>query len=217
MNEARKKLIILGAGNFAEEVLEIVLETGDFEVSCFAEGLDRKNCGKSIAGIPVVWVDDLVQYDTSHLLLCGIGSPKRKNIVDQIAAVPFKFATVIHPTSHISPTVRMGKDVLIGVGSILATGSTLGDHVIFNRAVVAGHHVSIGSYVTLSPGVNIGGGSSIGEAAFIGMGAIILDHISVGSHSIVGAGAVVTRDVPDYVQVLGIPARVTKTLVKEEL
>jgi len=39
---------------------------------------------------------------------------------------------------------------------------------------------------------------------------VVLDHLSVGARSIVGAGAVVTRDVPDNVQVVGVPARIVK-------
>jgi acetyltransferase-like isoleucine patch superfamily enzyme len=42
------------------------------------------------------------------------------------------------------------------------------------------------------------------------MGAVVLDHIHVGSHSVIAAGAVVTRNVPDNVQVAGIPARIVK-------
>jgi acetyltransferase-like isoleucine patch superfamily enzyme len=44
------------------------------------------------------------------------------------------------------------------------------------------------------------------------MGAVILDGISVGSNSVVGAGAVVTKDVPGSVQVMGIPARISKEI-----
>jgi acetyltransferase-like isoleucine patch superfamily enzyme len=42
------------------------------------------------------------------------------------------------------------------------------------------------------------------------MGALILNTISVGAHSVVGAGAVVTRNVPDHVQVVGIPAAIVR-------
>lgn len=71
-------------------------------------------------------------------------------------------------------------------------------------------YTTIGDYVTISPGANIAGCVTIGEGTYIGMGAIILSYIKIGSHSVVGAGAVVTKDVPDNVQVLGIPARITK-------
>jgi acetyltransferase-like isoleucine patch superfamily enzyme len=50
----------------------------------------------------------------------------------------------------------------------------------------------------------------IGDRTYIGMGAVILNSLTIGSRVVVGAGAVVTKDVPDGVQVLGVPARITK-------
>lgn len=45
------------------------------------------------------------------------------------------------------------------------------------------------------------------KGAFIGNNATILPGVTVGEHAIVGAGAVVTKDVPNYATVVGIPAR----------
>lgn len=56
---------------------------------------------------------------------------------------------------------------------------------------------------------------TIGEGAYVGMGAIVLERITIGGYSVIGAGAVVTRDVPQHVQVMGIPARITKENVEE--
>jgi acetyltransferase-like isoleucine patch superfamily enzyme len=50
----------------------------------------------------------------------------------------------------------------------------------------------------------------VGLGADIGMNASILPGVHVGAHSIVGAGAVVTRDVPEYAIVAGVPARVVR-------
>jgi acetyltransferase-like isoleucine patch superfamily enzyme len=50
----------------------------------------------------------------------------------------------------------------------------------------------------------------VGLGADIGMNASILPGVRVGAHSIVGAGAVVTRDIPDYAIVAGVPARVIR-------
>lgn len=50
----------------------------------------------------------------------------------------------------------------------------------------------------------------IGDDVWIGARAIILPGVNIGSHSVVGAGAVVTKDVPDYSVVGGVPAKVIK-------
>ena len=46
--------------------------------------------------------------------------------------------------------------------------------------------------------------------AWIGAGAIILPDVTVGEYSIVGAGAVVTKNVPPYTVVVGVPAKPIK-------
>ena len=52
----------------------------------------------------------------------------------------------------------------------------------------------------------------IRKGAWIGGGATILPGVTIGKYAIVGAGAIVTKDVPDYSVVVGIPAKVVKTL-----
>ncbi len=52
----------------------------------------------------------------------------------------------------------------------------------------------------------------IKKNASVGSSATILCGITVGENSIVGAGAVVTKDVPPYTVVAGVPARIIKKL-----
>ena len=51
---------------------------------------------------------------------------------------------------------------------------------------------------------------TIDDDAWIGSGAIVLRGVHIGQGSVVGAGAVVTKDVPPYVVVAGVPARIIK-------
>lgn len=55
----------------------------------------------------------------------------------------------------------------------------------------------------------------IGDDVWIGGGAIVLAGVRIGDRSVVGAGAVVTKDVPSDVVVVGNPARVVKRLLPE--
>lgn len=56
----------------------------------------------------------------------------------------------------------------------------------------------------------------IGKFVYIGYGAIILPGVTVGDHSLIGAGAVVTKDVPEGSVVAGNPARVLRSLAQDE-
>jgi acetyltransferase-like isoleucine patch superfamily enzyme len=51
---------------------------------------------------------------------------------------------------------------------------------------------------------------TVAYGADIGMNASILPGVHIGAHSIIGAGAVVTRDVPEYAIAAGVPARVIR-------
>ena len=52
----------------------------------------------------------------------------------------------------------------------------------------------------------------VGRGASIGSHATLLPGIVVGEHALVGAGSVVTRDVPAYAVVVGVPARVVGSM-----
>lgn len=53
---------------------------------------------------------------------------------------------------------------------------------------------------------------TIKQGAYIGTGAILLPGVSVGRESVVGAGAVVTKNIPDKTVAVGVPAKSIKKL-----
>jgi acetyltransferase-like isoleucine patch superfamily enzyme len=57
------------------------------------------------------------------------------------------------------------------------------------------------------PDLNVFGNIRIKDNCFIGMNSIILPNVTIGPHAVVGAGSVVTKDVPAYTVVAGVPAK----------
>ena len=62
----------------------------------------------------------------------------------------------------------------------------------------------------MEQGVYSQGSIVIGDDVWLGAGAVVLDGVRIGKGCIVGAGAVVTKNLPDYAIAVGVPAKVTK-------
>lgn len=206
-----QSLLILGAGRFAVEVAELIGDVPTLEVAAFAQNADRSAEGVSEIGLPVLWLDDLADWTTTHRAVCAVGSAGRRKLIERAVEIGFSFATVVHPSAYVSASVRLHEGALLSAGAIVAAHTSIGRHVIVNRGALIGHHTEIGDFANLGPGANIAGSCVVGASAQIGMGATILDHISIGENAVVGAGSVVTRNVPAGVRVLGVPARVSAT------
>ncbi len=209
MTSARP-VLILGTRTFAVEVADLASDIVGLTIAGFVENLDRDLAGSQLEDLPVHWVDDLPALAQTHAAVCALSTTQRARYIAQAAAYGIPFATLVHPSAHVSRSATIGEGAIVGAGAIIAAHAQIGRHVIVNRGALVGHHTRIGDYVTLGPGVNIGGCCDIGAATYLGIGAIVLDKLVIGTHSLVGAGAVVTRPVADRVQVMGVPARVTR-------
>jgi acetyltransferase-like isoleucine patch superfamily enzyme len=100
----------------------------------------------------------------------------------------------------INPRVSMDggrAGIVIGEGARIATGATIYafDHGFDPRAPIREQPVTSRGIV-------------IGRDVWIGAQAGIIDGVTIGDHAVVGMGAVVTKDVPAWAIVGGVPARV---------
>lgn len=97
-------------------------------------------------------------------------------------------------------TVTIGRYVLIGPHVYIGTGN----HGYTNHAL------------PIQRQKNLGGKIRIGDDVWIGAKAVILPGVTIGRGAIVGAGAVVTKDVPPFAIVGGVPAKVIKYRFNKE-
>ena len=126
---------------------------------------------------------------------------------------------------------RVGKGFHVGRSVSIGTGFIAGDYVYVGPQSQLPPHVHVGNYSSLSTRVAIVGSdhnydnpgvpivfsgrpqscvTTIGADVLIGHGAVLLRGITIGNGAVVGAGAVVTKDVPPYAVIAGIPAKVLR-------
>jgi len=106
----------------------------------------------------------------------------------------------------ISPRVKVGNNVKIQNNVSVYTGVELEDDVFCGPSMVFTNVVNPRSHIVRK---NEYRPTLIKRGASIGANATIVCGVTLGKYSFVGAGAVVTRDVPDYALMVGVPATQT--------
>lgn len=121
---------------------------------------------------------------------------------------------------HLQGSIKIGNKVLFAKNTFIDYSGEIiiDDNVKFGAGVsIESHHRDLEAYKN-GKDINIPTKLHICENAYIGTHAIILDSCNyIGKLARVGAGAVVTKDIPDYAVAVGVPAKVVKIIPHEEL
>jgi UDP-2-acetamido-3-amino-2,3-dideoxy-glucuronate N-acetyltransferase len=132
--------------------------------------------------------------------------------------------TSIWHVSHILKGSRIGKSCKIGQNVVIGPNATIGNGVKIQNNVSVYEGVTLEDYVFCGPSMvftNVFNPRSeiprmgelkptlVKKGATLGANCTIVCGISIGQYAFIGAGAVVTKDVPDYALVVGAPARIT--------
>jgi acetyltransferase-like isoleucine patch superfamily enzyme len=139
---------------------------------------------------------------------------------------------IIGDQSCVRERVTVGDDVVVGRGSLIENDTTIGALTKIQADAYITAYSTLEDNVFIAPCVvttndNFMGrterrheliaGPTIRRGARIGGGAVLCPGIEIGEEAFVGAGAVVTKDVPARMLVVGNPARVLREVSAEEL
>jgi acetyltransferase-like isoleucine patch superfamily enzyme len=139
---------------------------------------------------------------------------------------------ILGDQSCVRERVTIGDDVVLGRGSLVENDTTIGASTRIQAEAYITSYSTLEDEVFIAPCVvttnddfmgrterrrALTKGPIIRRGARVGGGAVLCPGVEIGEEAFVGAGAVVTKDVPARMVVVGNPARVLREVPEEEL
>lgn len=207
-----KPLWVIGAGGHAKVVIDTARSTGQFEVVGLLDD-NEDRWGRQLLGAEVRGAAsrEVTSGFGIGLAVIAIGSNRARAEVAQRLDGLVTWASLVHPTAHLSPGVRIGEGSVAFAGAIVQPDSVIGRYVILNTACSVDHDVTIGDFVHIAPGVRLAGNVRVEVGALIGIGCSVAPGCTIGAWATIGAGSVVVHDIPPGVTAKGVPAKYPKT------
>ena len=193
-----KRLAIIGAKEFAEQITDFAIQTGQFEVVGYYDNLVPK--GAVVNGRPVLGtVADAVSGFEGHVfdeIFIGVGYTRfdlREQFYLQLKGkVPF--ANIIMPSAEVAPTAQLGEGVYVGPHTTIAAHTVVDNNVFVHGNCLLGHDSHIHSHSYFSGRDYMAGFCDVGEKVFVGLSVCVADHIHITDNVWVGIGSIVAKD-----------------------
>ena len=215
-------IAVYGSGGFAREVMPLVKkekQTIDNNYYFIDDYLQKEGL---INGAKVLTYEKLIHDFSINSIYCSIAIANfkaRRKITEKCKQDGVKIISIKADNCCVMDEVIMGEGSILSPFVTITSNVTIGKSFHANLYSYVGHDCIIGDYVTFAPGVKCNGNVKINDNVFVGTGAIIHQGksnkpIIIGENSKIAAGAVVTKNIPENVTVIGNPAQV---LTKEHL
>ena len=204
----KNKLIIIGAGGYAKSVLDSI-DYNTYELVGF---IDERLESNEHLGYKVLAhnLEDISDKEDFYYFIAIGDNVKRKKWFDRLKENNLRIINIIDKTSIVSPRATIGEGCFIGKMAIVNSCAVIGDNAVINTKSLVEHGCTVKNHANISTNTTINGDVIVGEGTVLYSGVTVIGQRSVGNWSIVGAGAVVTKNIPDNIVAVGIPAKIIK-------
>lgn len=205
---------IYGASGFGKEVMPLVRQHYSQLNQDNIVFIDDSGRLEQLDGYKVLSYQQFMQHPATQkaVTIAIADSQVREKLNAKLVQDNIEIINVIANNALQYDNITMGKGSIICGFVHLTSNIKIGKGFHANIYSYIAHDCVIGDFVTFAPRVSCNGNVHIEDHAYIGTGAVLRQGtpdkpLIIGKGAIVGMGAVVTKDVPAGVTVVGNPAR----------
>lgn len=208
----RRRLVLIGAGEFAQIACEYFEHDSPYEVVAFS--VEREYLSQPVlADRPVVAYETLEETypPQDHDVFVAIPSSQlnrlRTRLYRGAKRKGYRLATYVSSRAFVWRNAQVGENCFIFENNVIQPFVTIGNNCVLWSGNHVGHRTVLHDNVFVASHAVISGYCDIGENCFIGVNATFNDHVKVAEDNVIGAGALVTRDTEPGRIYVGSPAR----------
>jgi sugar O-acyltransferase (sialic acid O-acetyltransferase NeuD family) len=202
------RLAILGASGHGKVVADAAELVGWDEVVFFDDAWPEltQNGPWAVVGDTAALLADAKGFDG---VVVAIGNNRIREVKQrELEVAGGRMVSVVHPAAVVSGYAVVGAGAVIFASAVVNACAEIGEGCIVNTGAVVEHDCVLGDFAHVSPNAVMAGGVRVGPLAWLGGCSSVRQLMEVGEGAVVGMGAIVTKDVPLGVTVVGNPARV---------
>jgi len=207
-----RRLVLIGAGEFALIACEYFQHDSDYEVVGFSvEGAYLTDT--TLADRPVVPYESLekrfppTEYEAFVAIPASQLNRLRTRFYQDAKSKGYRLATYVSTRAFVWRNVEIGENSFIFENNVIQPFVCIGNNCVLWSGNHVGHRTVIRDNVFVASHAVISGYCDIGEYSFIGVNATFNDHVRVATDNVIGAGALVTRDTEPGRVYVGSPAK----------
>jgi sugar O-acyltransferase (sialic acid O-acetyltransferase NeuD family) len=209
----KTKLVIVGAGEFAEIAYEYFTYDSDYSVSAFSvESAYMED--DTLCGLPIIPFEDIPElfppddYEVFVAIPASDMNQTRTRLFLESRKMGYKLASYISSKAFVWRNVIIGENCFIFENNTVQPFVTICDNVVLWSGNHIGHRTVIEANVFISSHVVVSGYCLIGENSFLGVNSTLNDNISIAKFSVLASGSLVNRNLVEENKIyIGSPVK----------
>jgi sugar O-acyltransferase (sialic acid O-acetyltransferase NeuD family) len=205
------KLLVVGAGGHGKVVADTAYEEGRWDKIAFLDDRYPK------LNVSLLW-PVLGKLEQAQVFLkeysdvaVAVGNNRlRVELIDRFSKVGFLLPAIVHPSAFVSRSAVIGAGSVLFAQAAVNAGAKIGIGSIVNTGATIDHDCIVADGVHISPGAHLAGTVKVGKCSWLGIGCSVIQQLSIGENVLVGAGAVIIKNVPNNVTIVGIPGKIVR-------